>query len=172
LKIKSLLKEDQMPAIGLLMAHVLFGVLGTLVVVALFFDVLNLTQTNMNRVKQLTLLTVALFVLSYAVGGYWYVAHYAPEKALILAGPWPWAHKFFMEVKEHLFFILLLLSFYLPFLVYSEKLLESPGLKKITLTVLGVMLVLGLTMDGFGAIIAMGAKVATLAKLAAPIVGG
>ena len=161
-----------MPAVVLLMAHVLFGVLGTLVVVALFFDVLNLSQTNINRVKQLTLLTIALFVLSYVIGGYWYVAHYAPEKALILAGPWPWAHKYFMEVKEHVFFLLLLLAFYLPILIFNVKILESAGLKKITLTVLGVMVVLGLTMDGFGAIIAMGAKVATLAKLAAPIVGG
>jgi hypothetical protein len=161
-----------MPAVGILMTHVLFGVLGTLVVVALFFDVLNLSQANINRVKQLCLATVVLFALSYLVGGYWYVVHYAPEKALIVAGPWPWAHKFFMEVKEHLFFILLVLSFYLPFLIYNDKLLENAGLKKITLTVLGVMLVLGITMDGFGAIIAMGAKVATLAKLAAPVVGG
>jgi hypothetical protein len=167
-----LLKEAQMPAVGLLMAHVLFGVLGTLVVVALFFDVLNLSQANINRVKQLTLLTVALFGLSYVIGGYWYVAHYAPEKALILGGPWPWAHKYFMEVKEHLFFVLLLLAFYLPVVIYNNKLLENKGLKKITLTVLGVMVVLGLTMDGFGAIIAMGTKVATLAKLAAPVIGG
>lgn len=161
-----------MPAVELLMAHVLFGVLGILVVVALFFDVLNLSQTNISRVKQLTLLTVALFVLSYVIGGYWYVAHYAPEKALILGGPWPWAHKYFMEVKEHLFFMLLLLALYLPVLIYNDKILGSAGLKKITLTVLGVMVVLGLTMDGFGAIIAMGTKVATLAKLAAPVIGG
>jgi hypothetical protein len=161
-----------MPEVSILMAHVLFGVLGTLVVVALFFDVLNLSSANLNRVKQLCLVTVALFVLSYLAGGYWYVVHYAPEKALILAGPWPWAHKYFMEVKEHIFFLLLLLAFYLPVLIFNAKILESAGLKKITLTVLGVMVVLGLTMDGFGAIIAMGSKVATLAKLAAPVVGG
>jgi hypothetical protein len=119
-----------MPAIGLLMAHVLFGVLGTLVVVALFFDVLNLSQANISRVKLLCLATVVLFALSYLVGGYWYVVHYAPEKALILAGPWPWAHKYFMEVKEHVFFLLLLLAFYLPILIFNVKILESAGLKK------------------------------------------
>jgi hypothetical protein len=161
-----------MPEVSILMVHVLFGVLGTLVVVALFFDVLNLSSANLNRIKQLCLVMVALFVLSYLAGGYWYVVHYAPEKALILAGPWPWAHKYFMEVKEHIFFLLLLLAFYLPILIFNAKVLESAGLKKITLTVLGVMVVLGLTMDGFGAIIAMGSKVATLAKLAAPVIGG
>ncbi|HVN70955.1 MAG TPA: hypothetical protein VMU10_02935 [Desulfomonilia bacterium] len=161
-----------MPEVGLLMAHVLFGVLGTLIAVALFFDVLHLSPSNIERIRQLSLAAVALFVLSYFVGGYWYVVHYAPEKALILAGPWPWAHNFFMEVKEHLFFVILLLALYLPVLVFDKQILEGEGLKKITLTVLGVMVVLGLTMDGFGAIIAMGSKVATLAKIAAPAMGG
>jgi len=161
-----------MPAVGILMSHVLFGVLGTLVAVALFFDVLNLSQANIKRVKQLCLVAVVLFVLSYLVGGYWYVVHYAPEKALILAGPWPWAHTYFMEVKEHLFFMIILLALYLPMLVYNKQLLESTGLKVITLTVLGLMVALGLTMDGFGAIIAMGSKVSTLAKIAAPALGG
>jgi hypothetical protein len=141
-------------------------------VVALFFDVLNISQANIGRVRKLCIVTVVLFVLSYLAGGYWYVVHYAPEKALILAGPWPWAHKFFMEVKEHVFFLLLLLAFYLPVLLMNSRILESEGLKKTALTVLGVMVVLGLTMDGFGAIIAMGAKMATLAKIAAPAVGG
>ena len=161
-----------MPAVGILMSHVLFGVLGTLVAVALFFDVLNLSQANIKRVKQLCLAAVVLFVLSYLVGGYWYVVHYAPEKALILAGPWPWAHTYFMEVKEHLFFMIILLALYLPMLVYNKQLLESTGLKVITLTVLGLMVALGLTMDGFGAIIAMGSKVSALAKIAAPLLGG
>ena len=161
-----------MPAVGILMSHVLFGVLGTLVAVALFFDVLNLSQANIKRVKRLCLVAVILFVLSYLVGGYWYVVHYAPEKALILAGPWPWAHTYFMEVKEHLFFMIILLALYLPMLVYNKRLLESTGLKVITLTVLGLMVVLGLTMDGFGAIITMGSKVSTLAKIAAPALGG
>jgi hypothetical protein len=161
-----------MPAVVILMSHVLFGVLGTLVAVALFFDVLNLSQSNIKRVKQLCLVAVVLFVLSYLVGGYWYVVHYAPEKALILAGPWPWAHTYFMEVKEHLFFMIILLALYLPMLIYNKQLLESAGLKVITLTVLGLMVVLGLTMDGFGAIIVMGSKVSTLAKIATPVLGG
>jgi len=161
-----------MPAVGILMSHVLFGVLGTLVAVALFFDVVNLSQANIKRIKRLCLVAVILFVLSYLVGGYWYVVHYAPEKALILAGPWPWAHTYFMEVKEHLFFMIILLALYLPMLVYNKQLLESTGLKVITLTVLGLMIVLGLTMDGFGAIITMGSKVSTLAKIAAPALGG
>jgi hypothetical protein len=161
-----------MPAVGILMSHVLFGVLGTLVAVALFFDVLNLSQANINRVKQLCLAAVVLFVLSYLVGGYWYVVHYAPEKALILAGPWPWAHKYFMEVKEHLFFMIILLALYLPGLIFNKQLLERAGLRVITLTVIGLMVLLGLTMDGFGAIIAMGSKVSSLAKIAAPVLGG
>ncbi len=161
-----------MQAVGILMAHALFGVLGTLVAIALFFDVLNLSAANMSRVRLLCLLAVVLFVFSYVAGGYWYVAHYGAEKAMILAGPWPWAHRYFMEVKEHVFFLLLLLVLYLPFLIFDANISEHEGLRKITLAVLGIVVVLGLAMDGFGAIVAMGSKIATIAKLTAPVVGG
>ena len=161
-----------MPEVGLLMTHVLFGVLGTIVAVAVFFDVLNLSRENIGRIRLLCLAALGLFVLSYLVGGYWYVVHYTAEKTLIKAGPWPWAHNYFMEVKEHLFFMLLLLALYLPFLVYSKRILEDAGLKVLTLAVLSLMVIIGLTMDGFGAIIAMSAKVSGMAKLAAAGLGG
>lgn len=48
-----------MPAISLLMAHVLFGVLGTLASVALLVYVLNLSSENLGKVKTLTLAVVA-----------------------------------------------------------------------------------------------------------------
>lgn len=99
------------------------------------------------------------------------MAHYAPEKALILAGPWPWAHKYFMEVKEHVFFVLLLLTLYLPFITFDRQLLGNAALKKVAITMVAILVVLGLTMDGFGAIIAMGSKLATLAELTAPVGG-
>jgi hypothetical protein len=99
-----------------------------------------------------------LIIIAYIAGGYWYVATYSVDKALIKAGPWPWAHDFFMEVKEHIFFILLLLSLYLPVVTCGKKYLELVKYKKLALTVTGFIILLGLTMDGFGAIIAMGVR--------------
>jgi len=145
-----------MVSTGIMMAHVLFGVLGTLLAAALFVDLLNLSDANVHRIQKLGLGVAAFIVIAYLVGGYWYVVHYAPDKAVILAGSWPWAHKYFMEVKEHLFFTLILLCLYLPIVLH--RLSEQTGLRKLALTITGLIVLLGLTMDGFGAIIAMGVR--------------
>jgi hypothetical protein len=114
---------------------------------------------------------LGLFFLSYFMGGDWYVENYAAEKAVIKAGPWPWAHDLAMEVKEHVFFLLLLLASYLPMVLYNGNILNDKRLKTLALTVIGFMVLVGLGMDGFGAIIATGAKLGFMAKAAA-VVGG
>ena len=60
------------------------------------------------------LVTALAMTGAWICGGYWYVHFYPAEKTLILAGPWPFAHNVFMEVKEHLFFIAGILAFLLP----------------------------------------------------------
>ena len=140
------------------MSHVLFGVLGTLLAAALFMDIINLKDSNLKRIQIISLIVAGLMISAYLSGGYWYVVKYSADKALINAGPWPWAHGYFMEVKEHLFFILLMLSLYLPVVTWKKNLFELEALKKLALTVTGLTVLLGLTMDGFGAIIAMGVK--------------
>ena len=142
----------------ILMMHVLFGVFAVLLAVALFVDTMHLSEENRNRVYLMSLAITALVVLSYLVGGYWYVTDYAVDKAIIKAGAWPWAHNFVMEVKEHVFFILLLLSLYLPFVTSRVRMQGGDRLKKLTLTITGLIIALGLTMDGMGAIIAMGVR--------------
>ena len=143
----------------ILMSHVLFGVLGTLIAAALFMDIINLNESNLKRIQAISLVVAGLMILAYLSGGYWYVVNYAADKALIKAGSWPWAHGYFMEVKEHIFFILLFLSLYLPVVTCKKNLLELERFKKLALTVTGLIILLGLIMDGFGAIIAMGVKV-------------
>jgi hypothetical protein len=140
----------------IMMSHVFFGVLGTLFAAALFIDILNVNDANLKRIKVMAFAVTALIILAYLVGGYWYVVHYASDKSIILAGTWPWAHKFFTEVKEHIFFTLLLLALYLP--IVAGNVLEGTGYKKLALTVTGLIILLGLTMDGFGAIMAMGVR--------------
>lgn len=142
-----------------LMAHVLFGVLGTLLAVALFVDVLQFSPLNKNRIYVLSLVIAAFIVFSYLIGGYWYVTTYAADKAIIKAGTWPWAHNFFMEVKEHIFFILLLLSLYLPFVTARMRLPGGENFRKLALAIAALIVGIGLTMDGMGAIIAMGVRI-------------
>ena len=92
-------------------------------------------------------------------GGYWYVNFYYAEKAAILKGPWPFAHNFFMETKEHVFFGLLVLALLLPIIV-RQNLATSRGARAVTMTVAALVIINALAMEGAGAMINHGAKLA------------
>jgi predicted membrane channel-forming protein YqfA (hemolysin III family) len=143
----------------ILWSHAVFGTLGVIAAVWLFVEVLNISESNKVRIKYVSIPVVVLMWLSYMLGGYWYVTFYPADRAIILAGPWKWAHQFFMEVKEHLFFMILLLSTYLPIAVYNSDLLSDKGARKMILGVAGLIALLGLVMDAFGAVIIMGVKI-------------
>jgi hypothetical protein len=98
---------------------------------------------------------------AWICGGYWYVHFYPAEKALILKGPWPFAHNLFMETKEHLFFITGILAFLLP-IATREKLYLNSAARKLVLTVATLIVVTGLAVEGAGAVIDHGVKVALL----------
>jgi hypothetical protein len=100
--------------------------------------------------------------LAYLVGGYWYLVFYYTDKAIILKGPWPFAHSFFMEMKEHVAIMLLLLATYLPIAAASNT-AANKAARKIVLWVVGLIVMIGVAIDGAGAIIGIGVKVALLA---------
>jgi len=101
--------------------------------------------------------------LAFCIGGYWYVVFYKVDKAIILRGPWPFAHSFFMETKEHLVIMLLVLVTYLP-IAAANNLAANKDARRVVLWVAGMIAVVALMMESEGAIIAMGVKVALLAK--------
>ena len=147
----------------ILMTHVLFGMLCIVTSVWVFVDVLHAGEANQARIRTMSL-AVALFMwLAYLIGGYWYVVFYSTDKALILKGPWPFAHNFFMEMKEHVALMLLLLATYLP-IAASSNLFSNKSARSVVLCVAGLIVLIGMALDGSGAIIGMGAKVALLAK--------
>jgi hypothetical protein len=146
-----------------LMTHVLFGMLCIVMAVWVFVDVLNISETNYSRIKIMTYGVTAVMWLSYLIAGYWYVVYYGADKAIILKGPWPFAHSFFMEMKEHVVIMLLLLATYLP-IAASDNLVMNKAARKIVLWVTGLIVMIGVAMDGSGAIIAMGVKVGLLPK--------
>ena len=146
-----------------LMAHVFFGMLCIIFSVWLFVDVLNARESNQTRIRTVSILVPAAMWLAYFIGGYWYVVSYGSDKALILKGPWPFAHSFFMEMKEHVVIMLLLMTTYLP-VAASHNLSVNKAARKVVLWVDGLILLIALAMDGAGAIIGLGAKVALLQK--------
>lgn len=147
--------------LAILMLHALLGMLFILAAGFVYVDVLNVNEANVERIRLMSRLTAALMWAAYFIGGYWYVVHYAPEKGYILKGPWPFAHDFFMETKEHVLMGLLLLATLLP-IAATNDLLGSKPARRLMQWITALLVLTGVGMEGAGAIISMGAKVALL----------
>jgi hypothetical protein len=145
----------------ILLAHSTFGVLGTLAAVWVFVEALNAREENAGRIRMAAYVAAVCMGATWIIGGYWYIHYYPFDRALILKGPWPLAHTLFMETKEHLFFVTLILSFYLA-IAAREKLYANTAARKMVLCVAMLIVLSGLAIEGSGAIINHGAKVALL----------
>jgi hypothetical protein len=148
----------------ILLMHPIAGVLATLSALWVFVDTLNVSESSVTRIRNVSILCSVLIWLAYIVGGYWYVVYYGPDKAIIKSGPWPFAHNIFMEVKEHVFLMLLLLGTYLP-IVANGNISASKSARKILLWVSGLFVPISLFMEGSGAIISSAVKIGLLFKL-------
>jgi hypothetical protein len=147
------------------MVHVLFGVLGIILAVALLVYVLNMSEKNIPMIRSLSLWTAVSMILSYVIGGWWYVVYYVHERDIIRAGPWKWAHTFFMEWKEHFFFALLFLSILLPIIAYRNDLMV-PENRRLMVIVTAIIVLIGLAVDGSGAVISRGVIVGYMGRVA------
>ena len=143
----------------ILFAHPTLGVLGIMAAVWVFVEALNADAANQARIRTAAWAVALCIVASYLLGGYWYVSYYYAEKAVILKGPWPFAHNFFMETKEHVFFGLLVLALLLP-IVVRQNLATSRGARAVAMTVAALVVINALAMEGAGAVINHGAKLA------------
>ena len=101
--------------------------------------------------------------LTYLLAGYFYVVDYGADKAIILKGPWTFAHDFFMESKEHVVMMLLLLATYVA-IITRNNLAVNKGARKITLWSTALLILTTVAMEGAGAIISMGVRVGLLPK--------
>lgn len=143
----------------ILFAHPTFGVLGILASVWILVEALNASETNQGRIRFAAYTVTACIMAAWVLGGFWYVNYYYAEKAIILKGPWPFAHTLFMETKEHLFFIPLILALYLP-IVAARKLASNAAARVMVMVAATFIILNGLAIEGAGAIVNYGAKVA------------
>jgi hypothetical protein len=146
---------------AILLAHATFGVLGTLSAVWVFVETLNAREQNAWRIRRAALAVAIYMGLAWIFGGYWYLNFYPVERAMILKGPWPFAHTLFMETKEHLFLMTLILSLYLPIAAWDELHVRAAA-RKMVLCVAMLIVLTGLSIEGAGAVIDHGVKVALL----------
>jgi hypothetical protein len=149
------------PSDVILLAHSTFGVLGTLSALWVFVETLNAGEKNAGRIRRAASVTALAMITTWILGGYWYLHFYPADKAMILKGPWPWAHTVFMETKEHLFFITLILSLYFP-IAARDKLHANAMARKMVICVAMLIALSGLAIEGAGAVINHGAKVALI----------
>lgn len=126
-----------------------------------FVEALNAREGNAGRIQKAAIISALCMLVTWILGGYWYVHFYPFDRALILKGPWPFAHTVFMETKEHLFFITLILSLYLS-IAARDKLYANAFARKMVLCVAMLIVLSGLAIEGSGAIINHGAKIALL----------
>jgi hypothetical protein len=145
----------------ILLSHVGLGVGCLVTTVWLFVDVLNASEGNLARIRWMSRAAAVCMWLAFVAGGYWYVAGYKADKLVILQGPWPFAHSYFMETKEHFVITLLLLATYLP-IAAANNLAVNRAARKLVLCVAAMMAALVLLAEGHGAMIAMGVKMALM----------
>lgn len=144
---------------SILMMHPALGVLAILAAVWVWVEALNASEANRARTRTASLAVAALMWGAYLIGGYWYVNFYGTDRTAILGGPWPFAHSLFMETKEHVFLSLLLLATYLPVAARADLVLNRSA-RRLVMWSAALVVVLGLGMEGAGAVISMGAKLA------------
>ena len=146
----------------ILMIHPTFGVLGAIAAVWVFIEVLNISQANLFRARWASLATAVFMVITWISSGYWYVLYYAADKAVILKGPWAFAHNLVMETKEHLFFVTLILAIYLPIAMWSEDLFTNKSARMVILWTSALIFLTAMALEGMGATISLGVKMGLL----------
>lgn len=147
--------------------HVVFGVFGIIFAVWVAVEAANSSEANQNRLKLASIGTTLFMWLSFLIGGWWYVVYYGvavsnSDKSIILAGPWKWSHSFFMEAKEHIFFMLLLLSILLPIVTFHNQVFKDKKIRNLTIVIALTIVLLGMGMEGFGAMISKGVKMSLM----------
>jgi hypothetical protein len=143
----------------ILLGHAAFGSLAGMAALWIFVETLNARQETAGRTFKAALIAAIAMGAAWMLGGYWYVHFYPADKAIILKGPWPFAHDLVMETKEHLVFITGILAFYLPIAV-RDKIYANAAARKMVLSVAMLVVLTSLAAEGFGAIVSHGVTVA------------
>ena len=141
------------------MVHPTTGALAIFCAIWCIVEVLNSSEQNRGRTRLAALSSMWLMVATYIAGGYWYVVYYAADKAVILKSSWPFAHTFFMEAKEHAFFITLILSIFLAIIARSEDFVRNRSARVLAVWVTLMVILSAFAAEGAGSLVAMGVRI-------------
>ena len=128
-----------------------------------FLWLLGEVVANAGSVKRrliAAVLGLAGYILTWIIGGYYYVNFYGSlVKPIIKAGSAPWAHLIAMEAKEHIFLFVIPISITILLLSRLDSgQLQSMGLRKSLIRITLIVAGLGLSLGLMGFIISAAAR--------------
>lgn len=146
------------PGIGL---HAVFGEVSAVLFLWTFVEVYRgVDQTNVVRVRRISLVALVSLALAWIIGGNYYLTGYQQIKELIVEGPQPWSHLIFMEAKEHIFLFLPVLAILQTMALRAHD--EISGEARYALLVItGLLILVAFLMAGMGYLITSGFRAAT-----------
>ena len=146
------------PGIGI---HAIFGELSAVLFLWTFVELYRgVDQTNVRRVRRISLAALVSLALSWIVGGNYYLTGYQQIKGVIVEGPQPWSHEIIMEAKEHIFLFLPVLGILQTMALRTRE--EVTGDARYALLIVTGLLVLTVfAIAGLGYLISSGFRAAT-----------
>jgi len=143
---------------SLLIAHVVFGIVGAIACYVVLLSLLKKTVA-VKTIKWVSALAFGSYFLSWLSGGYYYVFYYGDMvKPTIKEGAYPWAHLIFMEAKEHIFLMLPFATFALWAVIWIKgKQLDTDPKFKASLILLCAIITILATIITLSGIIISGA---------------
>ncbi len=149
----------------LLFIHPTLGVLGMLGAVWVFVEALGSEEARLRRMRIASLWVAAAFSLAWLSGGLWDAAFYESDREVMEMGSWVIAGGTTMEMKEHLFVLILLLALYLPILTFGTDPGRIRAVRLPVLTVAALIVLNTLAMEGAGSVLAQSVHVGAVNML-------
>ncbi|MHA1993967.1 MAG: hypothetical protein ACW97Z_05465 [Candidatus Hodarchaeales archaeon] len=151
----------------MILGHATLGSFAAFSSVWLYVELLHAKNENVTRVKFLSIAVTVFVWISYLIGGLFYVNDYSTLDKYIIKGSsdlgfagstWTFAHAFFTETKEHFFLIGVFLVLFLVLLAYRTNFVNDPKANRLMRSIVGTLVIGGIVMEGWGAIMAMGVR--------------
>jgi hypothetical protein len=150
---------------ALLLIHPTLGALGVMAALWVFVETFWIDRTAaIRRIRYASLAVAALVTAAWFAGGLWDAVFFPSDQEVLTKGPWVFVGNTAMQAKEHAVAILLLLALYLPIAVFRGGLPARPGSRLIVHSVSGLIVLLGLGMEGAGAALALSVRVGLAAS--------
>ena len=140
---------------NLLLGHIISGILGIIVFYIVLLHLLK-KKCNLRFLKHYSFSGFIFFLISWISAGYYYIEYYGKNvKPIIIQGEYFWAHKVFMEVKEHIFLFLPFLSLivFFAFHYQGKEILADEKFKKPLVFLIGLIVTIGIIITLSGVII-------------------